>query len=133
MLPTFTSGQKLMTTRVFSRSDIHRGTVIVFYQKEQKMNCIKRVAGLPGDTVLIRDGVLYINGQPESGGYEKMEDPGIARAPVTLQKDEYFVLGDNRNNSWDSRKTGPIKYGDIISIIKDSRVAMRPGQDTEEG
>ena len=66
---------------------------------------IKRVIGLPGETVQIIDGYVYINGEKldENYGAEVMNDAGRAAEPITLGDDEYFVLGDNRNRSDDSR------------------------------
>ena len=72
---------------------------------------VKRVVGLPGDTVEFRDGVLYINDAPLDEPYL---NPARARfmgnrAPVTLGEDEYYVLGDHRDRSSDSRRVGPIR------------------------
>ena len=79
---------------------------------------VKRVAAGPGQTVQITDGTLLIDGVPAPGAenYDKIEDPGLAKNPVTLGEDEYFVLGDNRNNSEDSRSAGigNVSGGDVI-------------------
>ena len=79
---------------------------------------VKRVIGLPGETVQILSGMVYIDGMrlDEHYGDEIMENPGIAEEPLTLGEDEYFVLGDNRNNSSDSRASdvGLINRKDLI-------------------
>lgn len=76
---------------------------------------VKRVVACPGDTVEFKDGRLYVNGIIEDDKYDKTADPGIAESPIVMGIDEYFVLGDNRNNSEDSRSgnIGPVKM-DII-------------------
>lgn len=84
----------------------------------ERIHYIKRIIGLPGEVVQIIGGKVYINGkQLDDDIYsdEKIKDPGIAEAPVQLAEDEYFVLGDNRNMSTDSRYTyvGMIKRKDI--------------------
>lgn len=100
--------------------DPKRFDIIVFpYANEKHMNFVKRIIGLPGETVFIdANGDIYINDVllNESYGTEIIEDPGIAAVPVVLGKDEYFVLGDNRNNSKDSRSVdvGLINRKDII-------------------
>lgn len=98
--------------------DPKRFDIIVFPYSEQE-NYIKRIIGLPGETVFIdEDGVIYIDGEEleESYGREVIQDAGVAASPITLGADEYFVLGDNRNNSMDSRdaSVGAVKRKEII-------------------
>ena len=90
-----------------------RFDVIVFPYSDS-VNYIKRIIGLPGERVKIQDGQIYINGSvlEESYGKEKIQDPGVAAKEIQLGTDEYFVLGDNRNNSEDSR------FSDIGNINK---------------
>lgn len=86
---------------------LDRFDVVVFkYAYDTDSDYIKRVIGLPGETVRIdSDGQIFINDEllEEDYGREVMKDPGIAEDGITLGADEYFVLGDNRNNSSDSR------------------------------
>ncbi len=107
MSPTLEDGDNLIVDKITYRfSDPKRFDIIVFPFKENRtVYYIKRIIGLPGETVQIQDGKIYINGIElnEDYGAEPIEDPGIASTPITLGEDEYFVLGDNRNNSQDSR------------------------------
>lgn len=79
---------------------------------------IKRIIGLPGETVQIIGETIYINGVllEEHYGKDPIKDSGLATEPMTLGEDEYFVLGDNRGNSTDSRIIGPIKKKDIGGV-----------------
>ena len=100
-------------------SDPERFVIIVFPPYDTKEYYIKRIIGLPGETVQIDgEGNIYINGEllEEDYGLETIKNPGRAIEPVTLGEDEYFVLGDNRNNSVDSRdsRVGNIKRDAII-------------------
>ena len=107
MYPTLHDGDNLLVDKISYRfTDIERFDIIVFeYQHEENVYYIKRIIGLPGETVQITDGNIYINGGllEEDYGYEVMESAGLAAEPVTLGENEYFVLGDNRNDSTDSR------------------------------
>ncbi len=90
--------------------------VIVFKQGTNAHLYIKRVVAKPGDSVQIIDGVLYVNGVLIKDSFDKIADPGIAEEKIILGEDEFFVLGDNRNNSEDSRSDtiGTIHRSEII-------------------
>ena len=107
MEPTLSDGDNLIVDKLSYRfRDPERYDIIVFpYQHAENTYYIKRIIGLPGETVQVIDGYMYINGKKldEHYGAEVMEDPGIAAEPIKLGDDEYFVLGDNRNHISDSR------------------------------
>ncbi len=117
---TLDNGDQLIVDKITYRfQDPERFDIIVFpFHYKENTYYIKRIIGLPGETVQIADGTIYINGQvlEESYGREVMQDPGIAAEPITLGEDEYFVLGDNRNQSSDSRdpSVGLIHRDEII-------------------
>ena len=81
---------------------------------------VKRVIGLPGETIEIVEGVVHINGQPLNEPYLSPAHAKFKtnRGPVTLGADEYYVMGDNRDNSNDSRRIGPINRSMIIGKVK---------------
>ena len=126
METTLQSGDSLLVDKISYRfSDPKRFEIVIFPYKlaEKKTFYIKRVIGLPGETVRIDyDGNIYINGEilEEDYGREVIQPNSVWSAKmnegVTLADDEYFVMGDNRNNSVDSRfdNVGPIKRDDII-------------------
>lgn len=107
MVPSLHNGDNLIVDKLSYRfRDPKRFEIIVFpYKYEKDTYYIKRLIGLPGETVQVVDGQVYINGEllGEDYGNELMDNPGIAAEPITLGADEYFVLGDNRNHSSDSR------------------------------
>ena len=118
---TLSNGDNLIIDKISYRfRDPERFEVVVFpYKLDEKTFFIKRVIGLPGETVYIdAKGTIYINGEKleESYGREVIVNPGLASSEITLAEDEYFVLGDNRNNSEDSRfdDVGNIKRSDLI-------------------
>ena len=104
---TLDDGDQLIVDKLTYRfHDPERFDIIVFpFRYKDNTYYIKRIIGLPGETVQIADGEIYINGEvlEESYGREVMQDAGLAAEPITLGEDEYFVLGDNRNYSSDSR------------------------------
>lgn len=121
MEPELYSGQTIFVNRLSYRiMSPKKDDVIVFLPNGNQNShyYIKRVVAIPGDTIQIINGILHVNGEPEENmdAYDKMADAGIAENEITLQSGEYFVLGDNRNNSEDSRSAniGVIKEKDII-------------------
>ncbi|MGN0402692.1 MAG: signal peptidase I [Acetatifactor sp.] len=123
MEPTLSNGDNLIVDKLSYRfHDPERFDIIVFPFKYKKNTFyIKRIIGLPGETVQIDEkGNIYINGELLQEGYGREvilpSHIGLAAEPIKLGEDEYFVLGDNRNNSSDSRTeaVGNIKRSDII-------------------
>ncbi len=115
MEPTLAVGSRFLINRAaYVLGNPQRNDIIVFKTtgSDDAALHISRIIGLPGETVLIMDGRVLIDGSnlQESGDYPSMTNAGAAATPVTLGDDEYFVLGDNRNNSSDSR------YGDIGNV-----------------
>ncbi len=106
---TLHNGDNLIVEKLSYRfNDPERFDIIVFPPYDTDEYYIKRIIGLPGETVQIdTEGNIYINGEilEEDYGKETIKNPGRAIDPITLGEDEYFVLGDNRNNSTDSRST----------------------------
>jgi len=109
MVPTFESGELLLTEKLSYRLyRPQRGDVIVFEAPvSRNADFIKRIIGLPGETVKIEDGSIYINGQKLEENYTS--SPTQGNETVTVGSNEYFVLGDNRSASSDSRSFGTIK------------------------
>lgn len=115
MDPTYHDGEYLMANKIlYDIVDPKRGDVIIFKYSETQ-DFIKRVIGLPGETVGLQDGRIYINGKvlDESGYlddaiYTSGSDYLHEGETITLGEDEYFVCGDNRPHSSDSRTFGPI-------------------------
>lgn len=119
MEPILFNGQEILMNRVIYRLSLpKRGDVIVFLPNGNQNShyYVKRVVGLPGETIQIREGYIYINGVllEEDEGFSKMIDAGIAQNELELATDEFFVLGDNRNSSEDSRS------GNIGAVKKDT-------------
>lgn len=115
METTLYTGENIIVEKLsYTFSQPRRFDVIVCKFAEHRKNYVKRIIGLPGETIEIKDGVIYINGAPLEGdshanGYTEGFQPEIY-----LPEGHYFVLGDNRTNSSDSIEMGPVAKGDIL-------------------
>ena len=117
MIPTIQINDHINVSRLsYYFSDPKRGDIIVFHED---VDLIKRVIGLPGEEIDLRDGKVYINGEPLEEDYlnEVMntEITGYLDFPFVVPEDSYFVLGDNRNWSKDSRFFGPVHKDKIFA------------------
>jgi signal peptidase I len=114
MEPTLVSGEYVIVSRLSYRlGSPQRGDIIVFhFPRDPKEEYIKRIIGLPGDEVEVRNGSVYVNGQPLTENYlnVKMNYMGTWRVP----EDQLFVLGDNRNNSSDSHDWGMVPMDYVV-------------------
>lgn len=124
MSDTLEAGDEILVNRfVYKVTAPKRGDVIVFLPNGNKKShyYVKRVIGVPGDTIQIKNGILYVNGEEykETPERDKMDEAGLAKEEITVGEDEYFVLGDNRNNSEDSRyaNIGNVKREYIIGKV----------------
>ena len=121
MIPTLEIGDRVLVAKFWNWFfEPSRGSIYVFtYPKDRDRDFVKRIIGLPGDTVDIRDGVVFVNGHPTEEPYVVNHDaynirPGeFFQRPFTVPKDSYFVMGDNRPNSQDSRFWGFVRRSDL--------------------
>jgi len=110
MEPTLSNGDIIFTQIT---KEVERYDIIVF--KYDNKYLVKRVIGCPGETIQIIENTIYINEKPIKDSVNiQMEDYGTAKKTITLKANEYFVMGDNRNYSMDSRKFGPIEKDTIL-------------------
>lgn len=114
MNPTLNDKDIMLLDEISYRfSDIERFDIVVVKEKSEYL--IKRVIGLPGENISYKDGKLYINGKHIKEDFKHKETMDFS---TTLGKDEYFIMGDNRTNSTDSRVFGPISRSEIIGKTK---------------
>ena len=123
MEPVLYNGQEILVNRFIYRLVAPKsGDIVVFLPNgnENTHYYVKRVVAVGGDTVQIKNGQLYVNGLLyKDVDYGKIEDAGIAENPVTLASNEFFTLGDNINNSEDSRSgnIGAVSRDNIIGKV----------------
>lgn len=115
MQPTLHTDERLAVEKVSRYMGLpERGDIIiVHYSDGTNNNYVKRVIGLPGETVEVRDGTVYINGEALDEEYISTQ-PYADMEPVVVPEDTVFVMGDNRANSMDSRIVGPIRHDQIV-------------------
>lgn len=118
MIPTYEDGDTVWVNRL---DKPERGDKVVVLDEGTGKDLIKRVIGVPGDTIQIENGRVYINGEylPEDyiNNHDTNYSSGIAEDPLTLSEGEYFVMGDNRVVSRDSREIGPINIKDFVGVV----------------
>jgi signal peptidase I len=128
MEPNLTNQEQIMVNRLaYKTKDPQRFDVVVFYpDDEKKAKYIKRVIGMPGETIQIKNGETYVNGNllKKDRNYRK-EKPRVDTKKVKIPKNKIFVMGDNRNESTDSRSglMGPVK---ISNIVGEAFIVYRP-------
>jgi signal peptidase I len=114
MLPNLREGEFVIVDKVsYAFGSPQRGDIVVFALADEADDLIKRVIGLPGETIEISDGTVYIDGRPLAEPYA-VPSPGSVFPARRLGADEYFVMGDNRVDSRDSRAFGPIQRQSIV-------------------
>ncbi|MCP5118949.1 MAG: signal peptidase I [bacterium] len=125
MMPALVDQERIFINKFIYRfgfGEIERGDMVVFwFPGDPSKSYIKRVVGLPNDSVEIREGVVHVNGQPLEERYVPSEyRDRQSRPPLKIPSDEYFVLGDHRSSSNDSRAWGPVHrrhiYGKAVFV-----------------
>lgn len=121
MAPNLTSEQVLLVNKLaYLASRPTRGDIVVlrFPGDPEKRKFVKRIIGLPGEEVMIEGGQVYVNSERLSEGYLPFELKTLPDRQLMLGSDEYYLIGDNRRNSSDSRTWGPARRRDLIGRTK---------------
>jgi signal peptidase I len=118
MEPNYHQDQRLLVDKITPRVlGYNRGDILIVHSPNQPIELIKRLIGRPGDTIDLRDNRVFVNGKALNEPYLP---PGASSGPQreqsswTLGNDEYFIMGDNRTHSQDSRSFGPVKIDNIV-------------------
>lgn len=125
MEPSFYNGEYFFTSKIaYKFKEFERGDVIVLKDpKNEEIDFIKRIIGLPGDTLLFKDGEVYVNGTKLNEPYIPAKTPvwdhgAVAEnVPFVVPQADVFVMGDNRERSSDSREFGPIPIESVIGMV----------------
>lgn len=121
MQNTLMNREIVMATKPeYLRGDYTRGDIVIcHYPNRGSTLFVKRLVGLPGDTLEIREGVLYVNGDlVDESGIDMYTPSRASMSPITLGEDQFFVMGDNRGNSNDSRSIGPITKDMVLAHVQ---------------
>jgi signal peptidase I len=120
MEPNFTNNEYVVVDEITYHFDSPaRGQVVVFHDPlDEKEYFIKRIIGLPGDAVSIHDGKVYINGNVLDEPYLPSGLVLAEYAPYKLGPDKFFVMGDNRPESFDSRSWGSVDRSEIVGVVR---------------
>ncbi|WP_336785955.1 signal peptidase I [Paenibacillus sp. MMO-177] len=115
MQKTLVEGQRLIENKWSYRfKSPERGDIVIIHGPESPLRLVKRVIGVPGDVIDVRDGAVFLNGKQLLEPYTVgLTTPGGMQFPYTVARKELFVLGDNREHSVDSRSIGPIAFSSI--------------------
>jgi len=126
MYPTLQHNDRVLVDKLwFDATKLNRNDVVSYFSLEASQLCVGRIAGLPGETLEIRDETLFINrvevfdqhadfSAEGKSNYPEMSDYG----PFTIPAESYFILGDNRRSALDSRINGPVSFKDVRSIVR---------------
>ncbi|MBI2506821.1 MAG: signal peptidase I [Candidatus Colwellbacteria bacterium] len=120
MTPNFLSGDYVLVDKVSDHfRPLHRGEVVVFKNPENESEYfIKRIVGLPGEQLIISGGEVYIDGKLLKEDYLPPNTSSIGETELTLEGDEYFMMGDNRLQSRDSRSWGSLDGEEIVGLVR---------------
>lgn len=138
MFPTFDTGHYLIVDKISYRfkSPKRFDVLVMKYPKDTSKDFLKRIVGLPNETIIIRDGVVSIKNKEFPDGFVLSEKyitlPKIENLEKIIGPDEYFVMGDNRDGSFDSRYWGSLPKEDIIGkpilrLLPISKIGINPG------